>query len=42
MTAPILVLGVTGQLAVALAEAAPARGLAVDCVGPSEAGFRPA
>ena len=33
MTAPILVLGVSGQLAAALAEAAPARGLAVDCVG---------
>jgi dTDP-4-dehydrorhamnose reductase len=33
MTAPILVIGVNGQLAVALADAAPARGLAVDCLG---------
>ena len=30
MTAPILVTGGTGQLATALAEAAPARGLAVE------------
>jgi dTDP-4-dehydrorhamnose reductase len=39
MTAPILVVGVTGQLAMALAEAAPARGLTVDCVGPPALDF---
>ncbi len=39
MTAPILVIGVIGQLASALAEAAPTRGLAVDCVGPPEVDF---
>ncbi|MGC1410964.1 MAG: dTDP-4-dehydrorhamnose reductase [Acetobacteraceae bacterium] len=39
MTAPILVIGVTGQLAVSLAEAAPSRGLAVECVGPPRLDF---
>ena len=39
MTAPILVVGVTGQLAVSLAEAAPARGLPVECVGPPRLDF---
>ncbi len=39
MTAPILVIGVTGQLAMALAEAAPACGLAVQCVGPPTLDF---
>ena len=39
MTAPILVIGVTGQLAMALAEEAPVCGLAVQCVGPPTLDF---
>jgi dTDP-4-dehydrorhamnose reductase len=39
MTAPVLVIGITGQLAVALAEAAPTRGLPVQCAGPPTLDF---